>query len=167
MRSDSGAMVSRWDSGGRRRVPPSSTVGSLLREWRREPYRVLPPPRPNALKLLFGPLKALIVNSEEVTRDVLARARHEAATDRDPVRKQIVEECLQAAPPDWRGPRPEDPPRLVLEVDARLGEHRARLFSTICTLGTAQDITLQELRVESFYPRDAESEQLFRALAAQ
>jgi hypothetical protein len=35
----------------------------------------------------------------------------------------------------------------------------------ITTLGTAQDVTLQELRVESFYPGDAETEELSRRLA--
>ncbi len=38
-----------------------------------------------------------------------------------------------------------------------------RLFSTIMTLGTPQDVTLQELRIETFFPADAASEQLLRA----
>jgi hypothetical protein len=33
-----------------------------------------------------------------------------------------------------------------------------RLFSTIMTLGTPQDVTLQELKIETFFPADAESE---------
>ena len=31
------------------------------------------------------------------------------------------------------------------------------LFTTIATLGTPQDITLQELRIESFFPMDEET----------
>ncbi len=31
-----------------------------------------------------------------------------------------------------------------------------RIFSTIMTLGTPQDVTLQELRVETFFPADAD-----------
>jgi len=53
---------------------------------------------------------------------------------------------------------------LVVTVDLQFGDRRARLFSTIATLGTAQDITLQELRIESFHPADRESEQLVAAL---
>ena len=42
-----------------------------------------------------------------------------------------------------------------------------RMFSTIMTLGTPRDITLQELRVETFlFPADAESEAAWRALTA-
>jgi hypothetical protein len=40
---------------------------------------------------------------------------------------------------------------------------QSRLFST--TLGTAQDITLQELHIESFHPADAEAEALLRRLS--
>jgi len=134
---------------------------------RLEPYRVLTAPRHNLLKLLFGPFKPIVANWEEAAREVLERAQREAATDRDPARRQILEECLRAAPPEWRTPRAEVPPRLVVTVDVRLGDLRARLFSTITTLGTAQDITLQELHIESFHPADAESERLARALSAE
>ena len=41
-----------------------------------------------------------------------------------------------------------------------------RLLSTISTLGTAQDITLQELHIESFHPADAETDALVRGFAA-
>jgi hypothetical protein len=44
---------------------------------------------------------------------------------------------------------------------------RARLFSTTTTLGTAQDITLQEPRIESFHPADAATEELVRAMGRQ
>jgi MmyB-like transcription regulator ligand binding domain len=47
--------------------------------------------------------------------------------------------------------------RLVVPVELAMGEHTARLFSTITTLGTAQDITTQELRIEAFHAADAES----------
>jgi transcriptional regulator with XRE-family HTH domain len=134
---------------------------------RLEPYRVLPAPRLNLLKLLFGPFKAIVANWDEVAREVIERAQREAGVDRDPTRRQIIEECMRMAPPEWRAPRPDAPPRLVVTVDLRLGDLRARLFSTITTLGTAQDITLQELHIESFHPADAESERLARALAAQ
>jgi len=133
---------------------------------RLEPHRVLPAPRLNLLKLLFGPLRPIVVNWDEVVREVLERAQREAATDRDPSRRQLIEDCLRDAPVSLRAARPESPPRLVITVDLRLGDLRARLFSTITTLGTAQDITLQELHIESFHPADAESEQLARALAA-
>ena len=43
---------------------------------------------------------------------------------------------------------------------------RLRLFTTIATLGTPQDITLQEVRIESFFPMDNETRDVFHSWAA-
>src|SRR5688572_16834257 len=40
-----------------------------------------------------------------------------------------------------------------------------RLFTTIATLGTPQDVTLQELRIESFFPMDEVTAALLRSWA--
>jgi transcriptional regulator with XRE-family HTH domain len=42
----------------------------------------------------------------------------------------------------------------VLAMHFRKGNTHLRLFTTIATLGTPQDITLQELRIECFFPMD-------------
>jgi transcriptional regulator with XRE-family HTH domain len=60
-------------------------------------------------------------------------------------------------------PSPEAP---VLPMHFRKGETELRLFTTIATLGTPQDITLQELRIESFFPMDDETRAVFRSWAA-
>ena len=39
-------------------------------------------------------------------------------------------------------------------------------FSAITTLGTPQDVTLQELRIECFFPMDDETDRQMRALLA-
>jgi hypothetical protein len=41
-----------------------------------------------------------------------------------------------------------------------------RLFTTIMTLGTPQDVTLQELRIETFFPADEGSERCWSRLYA-
>ncbi len=138
----------------------------LLGQGRLEAYRVLPPPRKNLMRLVFGPLRPAIVNWEEVARSLLERARREASTDRDPARRRVLDDCIQAAPAEWRTPWPEAPSSLVLTVDIRVGAVEVHLFSTIATLGTAQDITLQELHIESFHPADEATERLVRAMAA-
>lgn len=40
------------------------------------------------------------------------------------------------------------------------------LFTTLTSFGTPQDVTLQELCIELFYPADVDSERVLRALAA-
>ena len=48
----------------------------------------------------------------------------------------------------------------------RKGEISLGLFTTIATLGTPQDITLQELRIECFFPMDEPTAEVFRSWAA-
>jgi transcriptional regulator with XRE-family HTH domain len=54
----------------------------------------------------------------------------------------------------------------VLAMHFRKGEIELRLFTTIATLGIPQDITLQELRVECFFPMDEETASIMRAWQA-
>lgn len=39
------------------------------------------------------------------------------------------------------------------------------MFTVIATFGTAQDVTADELRIETMFPADAETEALFRNAA--
>ena len=43
---------------------------------------------------------------------------------------------------------------------------RVSLFTVIATFGTAQDVTADELRIESFFPADTATEQMFRSFQA-
>jgi hypothetical protein len=58
-----------------------------------------------------------------------------------------------------------DRPLPVLPGDLRLPGRVVRVLTVIATLGTPQDIALQEVRVESFFPADDASEAYFRAQA--
>ena len=55
----------------------------------------------------------------------------------------------------------------VLTVDYLVGGKALSVFTTIATLGTPQDITLQEVRIECFFPADDRSDALFKSLAAK
>ncbi|MES2715238.1 MAG: helix-turn-helix transcriptional regulator [Pseudomonadota bacterium] len=59
---------------------------------------------------------------------------------------------------------PAEAPLLVPCV-LRLPQGRLAMFTTLTTFGTPRDITLDELSIELFYPADASSEALLRALA--
>jgi hypothetical protein len=54
----------------------------------------------------------------------------------------------------------------VLPMHFRKGKIDLRLSTTIATPGTPQDITLQELRVECFFPMDAETAGILRGWRA-
>lgn len=54
----------------------------------------------------------------------------------------------------------------VLSMHFRKGDVSLQLFTTIATLGTPRDITLQELRIECFFPMDRPTAATFRSWAA-
>lgn len=61
--------------------------------------------------------------------------------------------------------RPTDePPSPLIPCVLELNGHRLSLFTTLATLGSPRDVTLAELTVELFYPADAETEAVLRAM---
>jgi hypothetical protein len=46
------------------------------------------------------------------------------------------------------------------------GDNHLKFFTTLTTLGTPYDITLHELRIESFFPADEPTETALRRLNA-
>lgn len=54
----------------------------------------------------------------------------------------------------------------VLAMHFRKRDASLRLFTTIATLGTPQDVTLQELRIECFFPMDEATARLLRSWAS-
>ncbi len=52
----------------------------------------------------------------------------------------------------------------VLPVELAFGEIKLSMVSVISTFGTAQDITANELRIETLYPSDDETLKFFQTL---
>jgi hypothetical protein len=57
-------------------------------------------------------------------------------------------------------------PPVVTTIIEAPGGRVLSLFHTITTLGTPQDVTLQELRIETSFPADAETEAFLRMLSS-
>ena len=55
-------------------------------------------------------------------------------------------------PAHWRTPDAKAQSAPLVPLALRKGHLTLRFFTTIATLGTPQDITLQELRVKCFFP---------------
>ena len=60
--------------------------------------------------------------------------------------------------------RPSD---LLLPVHIRRDQLELRLFTAIMTLGTPHDVTLQELRIETLFPADEDSERQWHLLVGR
>ncbi len=122
----------------------------------------------NALKLILHPdgVRRFIVNWEQVAATALRRLDHEIeARPTDRVLLALRAEILTYPDiPDLttkaQRPAADD---LLIPVHYRVAGHDLKLFSTIATIGEAHDITLEELRLESFFAADAETERLLRS----
>lgn len=55
----------------------------------------------------------------------------------------------------------------VLPVTLRVGTRRVAMFSTLTTLGSPRDITLQEVHIESFFPADDATREIFEQMARE
>jgi transcriptional regulator with XRE-family HTH domain len=132
------------------------------------PMTFAAPPRVNAMRLLFEQdgLRRHLVNWPQIARELLARLSREAA-GADERAGALLQQLLRTpgVPGDWQEPELDAPLSLVLPVAVALGDFTARFFTTITTLGAPQDVTLQELRIESFHAADAATAQMIRAMA--
>ena len=109
-------------------------------------------------------LRPYLENWAEVVRYFIRSVEADAASDGTTqtaallqrlVGYEGVRAAMSAAPAEvTAGP--------ILPMRFRKGDTSLRLFTTIATLGTPQDITVQELRVECFFPMDDETAETLR-----
>jgi len=84
------------------------------------------------------------------------------ASPRDGARELLAEMEALAGHVALAPPRAVETP--LLELRLRRGELALRFFTTITTLGTPLDVTVQELRIESYFPADAATREAMLAL---
>lgn len=136
------------------------------------PLPATPAPEPVNLAIALisaDGLRPLIANWEEVAHYFLRSVQSDARNEGDPEILALLDRLL--ALPDVAGLVEETPAAQtqapVLPVHFERGDTSFRLFSTIATLGTPRDVTLQEVRVECFFPMDTVTAELFRSWAAK
>lgn len=126
---------------------------------------------PNVLRLLLHPdgLRPYIADWESAAASLIARARREDGPAGDETMARLLDEVLQypGIPRKWRAPDFDAEVLPLLPLTFEKDGVRSSWFTTIATFGTPQDITLQELRIESFFPADEETEAAARAQAEQ
>jgi transcriptional regulator with XRE-family HTH domain len=113
----------------------------------------------NGVRFVFHPhgLRPFIENWESVAARIIQRVHREAAANpSDETMRCFLEELLSypAVPSRWRVLDIDGAPPPLLTLDYRWNNSRLRFFSAVTTFGTAQDVALQEMRIESFFPAD-------------
>ncbi|WP_417514228.1 helix-turn-helix domain-containing protein [Minwuia sp.] len=110
--------------------------------------------------LISDALPPLIENWPEVARHAARRLRTESAAQGGVPELDRVADVLARVPgagQDDFGP--------VVPTIYRAGPLRLSLFATIAQFGTPEDLTLDDLKIEMYFPADEETEQALRAMA--
>ena len=121
-------------------------------------------PIPNLVRASLHPegLAPYLEDFEVYSAHVLTNLRREAAALGDPELLALHDEVARY--PGVRTSMPVDaPPGLVLPVRLRTPYGLLSFFTTIARFGTAADVTLAELSVESFFPADEATDRAVRA----
>ena len=139
-------------------------IGDLDEIWR----RVCGDGPRNVMMLTFHPegLRPYIRNFDEIAPPLLARTAREALEH--PQVGAVLEAVLRlpGIPTRWRSLDLSRQPLPVLPTHMHAHGVDLRMFTMLSSFGTAQDVTADELRVESFFPADAASDALLRRLGA-
>jgi transcriptional regulator with XRE-family HTH domain len=114
-------------------------------------------------------LRPYLVNWADVVRYFIRSVEADAAADGTPETAALLERLLgyQGVREAVDAPTNEVDMTPVLPMHFRKANTSLRLFTTIATLGTPQDITLQELRVECFFPMDDDTASILRRWLAE
>ena len=128
-------------------------------------FCALPPDEiPNFARLLISDdgLKPFIENAEEVAVHVIERVRRDIGGmhTRTAEDETFLQEILPASAALRAKRNIHAPEFLLVPIRFRRGRLSLDLFTTITTFGAPNDVTLQELRVETLFPADAKSKQM-------
>jgi transcriptional regulator with XRE-family HTH domain len=121
---------------------------------------------PNLMKLMLHPqgVKDNVENWPVIAPHLIHRVHRETLAEGQDQQSQTLFEILLTYPGIrelWQAPAREHWQFPLLTVNFAKAGQQLSFFTTLTTLGTPQDITLQELRLECFFPADQHTEQWF------
>lgn len=124
----------------------------------------------NVIKLMLDPtaLRKYLVNWELVSTDLLHWIQREAMSDGlGSEAAQLLAELLAIPSIKLATQTPNLDIRALpfLPVSIRKNDVELNLFTSIATMGTPHDVTVHELRIESFFPADETTAAWFKARA--
>lgn len=120
----------------------------------------------NVLRVSLHPdgLAPITANLAFWRNHILSRLAREVEMSNDPVLADLHRELAGYPAPDDRGHRLDDTRYgdLVAPIRLRTPSGLLSFFTTTTVFGTAVDVTLDELTIESFFPADAATAQALR-----
>lgn len=124
---------------------------------------------PNLARMTFDPegVRPFVVNFDEVGRALLWRLQREVLADpNDRALRGLLEDLLAmpSVSPDWRRVDLSVPSDPALVVHLRRGALDLRFLTMVTAFQAPQNVAVEELRVETWFPVDPETAAAVRAL---
>lgn len=113
----------------------------------------------NAFELLFSDdgLQPYVGDWETLSSILLMRLfRETLSAGASPEKRALFERiaAMPTTPKNWRELSSGLPAGPTIDLILEKDDLRVQFFTTVTTFGTPQDVTLQELRIESYFPAD-------------
>ncbi|XGV97548.1 MAG: helix-turn-helix domain-containing protein [Leptolyngbya sp. BL-A-14] len=123
----------------------------------------------NLMRAMFHPqgFRPFVVNWEDFSGHLLQRLHREAIADGESEQSRALLDELMNDPgiaEAWHQTDRTAQNTMLLTVHLKREDLELQFFSTIATLGTPYDITLQELRIECLFPANEATEQNWKRI---
>lgn len=143
-------------------------ANNVLRRYVHDPAALEPPL--NVMHALFDPrlLRPYIENWPQLAQMLLAQLQRDALSrPTDPSIPALVRALFSYpdVPDSWRKPALELPAMAAFEFGLERDGERVRFLTTLTTFNVALDAGLEDLKLESYFPADDQTEELCRRAA--
>ena len=123
----------------------------------------------NVVRMLFAPnlTRPFVQGWESLAKMLLGRLHQEALLRGEDLElRALIEEVLSypGVPSDWHPDFSSNQPP-VYTIRVTLDDHTLAFVTTLTHFSEPQDVTLQELQIESYFPVDAATEDFCKALS--
>jgi transcriptional regulator with XRE-family HTH domain len=155
------AVVDRWWE----MVAANSAIAVLTEGVAPE---LLAPPA-NVMRVALHPdgMAPRIVNFAEWRAHLLERLRHQVSVTGDAALATLYDEVSGYPGPPDAGAHHGAGGEVFVPLVYRAAGRELRFFSTVATFGTAVDITMSELAIESFFPADSATAEALRTASSR
>jgi hypothetical protein len=125
--------------------------------------------QPNLMRLFFHPdgIRPLVSNWRDIGPLMWRRALREADAVGGQEMRAVLDQLAPLQDQDLLWTTADTALVPVLPFELLVGGVKISMFAVVATFGTAQDVTADELRIETLFPADAATEALFRSVADQ
>jgi transcriptional regulator with XRE-family HTH domain len=143
---------------------------SLLTRFVADPAAL--PARPNAFAALFDPRlgRPFVVDWERVAHAFVARLHRQTLARPDDAELGALLRSLfeyPGVPEAWRQPDFSVPSEPVLTLRLRRDDLEVAFLTTLTVFHAPQNVTLEEIAIDSYFPLDEETDRICRRLAAE